>query len=249
MSRLPGWLLSEPIAHRGLHDAAAGVIENSLPAFAQAADAGMPVELDVQLSADDVPMVFHDMQLDRLTPAKGAVLAQKSQDLQRLQLHGTGETIPSLAQVLARLAGRVPMVFDIKGLKDPVGICEAAMLQLLSNYPGAFTIQSFRPERLDWLRHHAPAVVRGQLACDFERPDRVGFLTAPRRAMLKRLMFNYLSRPDYISYDIADLPYRPVTDERRRGLPVIGYTAHSQAELARVQPYIDNIIFEGFRPS
>jgi len=248
MSRLPGWLLAKPISHRGLHDAASGAIENSMTAIARSVDAGFGIELDVRMSADGVAMVFHDEALDRLTGSTGAMADRTAAELQALPLSGSGDTIPSLAQALALVAGRVPVIVEIKHLTGSVGALEAATLSVLRGYPGSFTVQSFRPETLDWFRRQAPDIVRGQLSCDFERRPAARSLGAGRRAMLRRLMFGYLSQPDYISYDIEDLPYRPAQRLRRRGYPLIGYTAHTRAELTRIEAYIDNIIFEGFRP-
>ena len=248
MKPVPDWLCSTPIAYRGLHDSNAGIPENSLAAFDAAAMAGYPVELDVQLSADGVVMVFHDTNLDRLTAERGPIGARTVSELERLLLLGTTEAIPTFSDILRIIAGRVPVIVEIKNDRNPVGPLEAATHNCLKEHGTTnFTVQSFRPESLAWYVAHAPEIVRGQLAWNAEN-NGTG-RTHGRPAMLRRLMFDYLSRPDYISYDIAALPYPPVARARRAGLPVIGYTAHSETEWLHAMPYVDGIIFEGFRPT
>jgi glycerophosphoryl diester phosphodiesterase len=122
---MPSWLRETPVAHRGLHDQAAGVPENSLAAFRAAADAGYAMEFDVRLSADGIVMVFHDAKLKRLTGRPGLVAETPSAALRQLHLHGTGETIPTLTQVLQVIAGRVPLLIEVKNYgNDPVGPLE-----------------------------------------------------------------------------------------------------------------------------
>ncbi|HZD24631.1 MAG TPA: glycerophosphodiester phosphodiesterase family protein [Alphaproteobacteria bacterium] len=247
---VPDWLLAPPVAHRGLHDAGKGIPENSLAAFAAAVAAGYGIELDVRPAADGTVMVFHDATLARLTGAEGRVDALDAAALGRLRLAGTDEAIPRFAEVLDLIAGRVPLLVELKTFESTrIGPLEQATLALLKGYVGPFAVQSFSPLTLRWFREAAPEVVRGQLSGNFERYADAGGMPRGRRAMLRRLMFNYHSRPHYISYDVGDLPYAPVAAERRAGRPVVGFTVRSEAEARRLAPYMDNMIFEGFRPA
>jgi glycerophosphoryl diester phosphodiesterase len=246
MTRNPSWLTEVPVAHRGLHNIDAGLPENSLAAFDAAALAAYPVEFDVRLARDGTVMVFHDATLDRLTGRTGRVIDLDAAELQSLRLAGSDQCIPTFAQVLALLDGRVPAIVEIKSFEGAVGPCEEATLKVLESYHGEYTIQSFNPYCLDWVRRHAPEIIRGQLSGNFERYD--SHQPLGQRKMLRRLMFDYLSQPDYISYDVNDLPYLPVEQERARGRPNIAFTVKSQAQYERIAPYVDNIIFEGFRP-
>jgi len=247
MTRVPNWLTDVPVAHRGLHDRAAGIPENSLAAFDAAAAAGYPVELDVRLSGDGTVMVFHDATLDRLTGQSGRVADTSAAELVQCKLFGTDQTIPTFADVLALINGRIPVIVEIKSFEGPVGACERATLAVLADHGGHFVIQSFNPRSLKCVRDLAPEIVRGQLSGNFERYK--SELPVPQRKMLRRLMFDYLSDPDYISYDVDDLPFAPVERERAHGRPNIAFTVKDRAQYQRVAPYVDNIIFEGFRPN
>lgn len=246
MSRVPGWLCARPVAHRGLHDRAAGAPENSLAAFAAAVAAGYPVEFDVRLARDGTVMVFHDAALDRLTGRTGRVIDADAGELRTLRLAGSAETIPTFAEVLGVLDGKVGAIVEIKSFEGPVGPSETATLAVLRDYRGPFAIQSFNPASLAYVHRHASAIVRGQLSGNFERYR--DDLPLNQRRMLRRLMYDYLSQPDYISYDVDDLPYLPVERERRRGRPNIAFTVKNAAQHQRMAPHVDNIIFEGFTP-
>lgn len=245
--RLP-WLLAPPIAHRGLHDAAGGVPENSRAAFSAAIEAGYAVELDVQPSAEHEAMVFHDDALARMTGARGRVWEHPASDLAALRLAGGGETIPTLAEVLALISGREPLFVEIKYRgQRPIGPLEARVADLLAGYQGPVAVQSFEPRLLAWFAEHACALPRGQISGDYRRYREapLSFAARWRRTMLG---YHALARPDYIVYEWRALPNPATRAARRAGLPVLAWTAHSPAEYARARRHADNVLFEGFRP-
>jgi glycerophosphoryl diester phosphodiesterase len=233
-SRLPEnarWLTRLPIAHRGLHDAKAGIVENTLGAFGAAAGAGYAIELDVRASAEDEAIVFHDAKLERLTAATGPLAAQNAAALRTLTLTGSGETIPALADVLALVRRRVPLLIEIKsdGVANPR--LAARVQDLLRHYDGAAAIQSFEPALLRWFARHAPALPRGLLAS--RNRD---LLTAPTLC------------PHFIGYDVRGLPAPLPALARRLGCPVLAWTVKDAQTEAIGRTYADNIIFEGLRP-
>ncbi|MCF4166606.1 hypothetical protein L2U69_13210 [Zavarzinia compransoris] len=241
------WLRDLPVAHRGLHDAAAGVPENSRAAFAAAAAAGYAIEFDIQVSADGVPMVFHDDTLDRMTPESGRVDTWRCGDLRDLQLAGTAETIPTLAEVLRLINGKVPLLIEVKAARGKVGPLEAATAAVLENYRGRFAVQSFNPQSIGWFRRHAPRVARGQISMDYRMDDEGG--VKPWQAwFLTHMLFNRLTRPHFIAYDVRALPQRAVARARAAGLPALTWTVRTPADRKRAAANADNIIFEGFRP-
>lgn len=252
MQSFPDWLLRTPIAHRGLHDAAAGVIENSLPAFWAAARSGYPAELDVRLLADGEVVVFHDRTLERLTSASGSIADRASADLRDVFLAGASDAdpnaddarIPLFRRVLDTIAGSTPLLIEIKNEGD-VGALEDAVRVLLAGYGGPYAVQSFHPGTVRYFRDHAPAVPRGLLSGDF-RHEAIDEAT---RGRLQSLASIDECDPHFIGYDIRLLPNEAVSRARARGLPLIGWTARSRDEGARAMTLCDNIIFEGFDPS
>jgi glycerophosphoryl diester phosphodiesterase len=244
MSRVPEWLVHIPIAHRGLHDAAHGVIENSLPAFQAASRAGYPAELDVRLLADGEIAVFHDQDLDRLTRDKGPIAALTARDLGGILLSGAtiGETrIPLLRDVLDVIAGSTPLLIEVKNEGD-VGELEERTRALLASYRGAYAVQSFHPGTVQYWREHAPATPRGLLSGDF-RDEKIDEAT---RTRLRNMESIEECEPDFVGYDIRLLPNAMIEKQRAAQRRVIGWTARSRSEAERALVNCDNIIFEGF---
>lgn len=247
MSPVPAWLLRIPIAHRGLHDAAGGVIENSLPAFWAAARAGYPAELDVRLLADGEVVVFHDQNLDRLTDESGPIAARTSGDLRGVTLSGAGTDearIPLLRDVLDLVAGSTPLLIEVKNEGD-VGMLEDAVAALLATYRGAYAVQSFHPGTVKYWRKHAADTPRGLLSGDF-RDEKVDEKT---RQSLRNMESIDECEPDFIGYDIRLLPNDIVTRQRATGRRVLGWTARALPEAESALIHCDNVIFEGFDPS
>jgi glycerophosphoryl diester phosphodiesterase len=250
MPRVPEWLVRIPIAHRGLHDASRGVIENSLPAFWAAARAGFPAELDVRLLADGEVVVFHDQTLDRLTNESGPVASRTSADLKRVFLSGAttdddpnpdDARIPLLRDVLDLIAGATPLLIEVKNEGD-VGALEPAVAALLEAYRGPYAVQSFHPGTVRYWREYAPQVPRGLLSGDF-RDEKID---ARARERLRNMESIDECDPAFIGYDIRLLPNDAVARARSRGIRVLGWTARTSSDASRALAHCDNVIFEGF---
>lgn len=237
----PGWIRTCPVAHRGLHDARRP--ENSLLACAVGAEAGYALELDLHALADDTVVVFHDDGLERMTGVRRPLVSCTREEIAGVRLLGTAESIPTLPEVLALVAGRVPLLLELKGTQ-PVGLLERAMWKVLAGYAGAFAVQSFDPRSLMWWRAHAPGVLRGQLASGFRRAD----LPWYQKAVLRRLAMHPWARPHFIGYELASLPYWAPELARRAGLPVLAWTVRSRQQYTRALKFADNVIFEHIRP-
>ena len=190
-------LLNWLYAHRGLHDNATDAPENSLRAFQKAVDAGFGIEMDVQLTKDGIPVVFHDFTLDRVCGAEGKVCQRTLDELQELFLCGTDQKIPKLEDVLKLVDGKVPLIVELKIEAIDVSLCPAVD-KLLSEYKGTYCIESFNPLGVLWYRCNRRKVVRGQLADAFHRE---GVYSGPLYFLLQNLMFNWLGRPDFIAYN------------------------------------------------
>jgi len=215
--------------------------ENSLAAFEHAAACGYAIELDIRLTDDNVPVVFHDDTLKRMTHTDGYVTNIKSTELTQYKLLGTDEAIPTLEQTLELVNGRVPILIELKN-HGKTGLMEKKVADMLASYRGQCAVQSFNPYSLEYFKKKAPGILRGQLSMMFTKEEQRSLL---KRYLLSRLKLNHISRPDFISYRAEDLPNAFVA---KTGLPVIAWTVRSSAELERVAPYCDNIIFEKFVP-
>jgi glycerophosphoryl diester phosphodiesterase len=238
----PDWLRERPIAHRGLHGDI--VPENSLAAFEAAAETGYPVELDVRLTADAVPVVVHDERLERLWGVDAAVGDLERSDLSGVTLLDSGEEIPTLDAVLDAVDGRVPVLVEVKNRGRP-GAVEPAVAAVLDGYDGAFAVQSFNPLSVRWFRRHRPGWPRGQVAGRLRDVPDVGPLA---RFVCRRLLANPLARPHFVAYEHDALPYWPVSLYRRLDVPVLAWTVRTPAALDHAREHADNVIFESIRP-
>ena len=227
------------VAHRGLHNATRP--ENSLPAFAAAADAGYTIELDVHLTADGEIVVFHDDTLTRMCGVGGVVEEKTLAELKALRLKNSDEQIPTLAECLAVIDKRVPLLIEFKVHGgNTVPLCKATD-SILANYEGEYIIQSFYPPVLHWYRKNRPHICRGQLSAPFLNENFVHILAGC-------LLFNALGRPDFVSYDHmgAGHPCRRLCT--LLGALPIGWTFHSQNEIDAHRADFKGFIFEGFIP-
>lgn len=235
------WIQSQPIAHRGLHSTS--VPENSIAACQRAITEGYAIELDVRLSADNTPVVFHDETLSRLTETTGTVANHTWDELQDLRLAGTDKRIPRLQDVLELVDGAEPLCIEIKN-DDRPGELEAAVIGVLDNYDGPLAVQSFNPLSLGYIRTHRPRWPRGQLSGSFSQVDGLAYY---EKFTLERLAANIHSRPQFIGYRCTDLPYWPVTAHQKLGLPILAWTVQTPAELQHARNHADNVIFEEIR--
>jgi glycerophosphoryl diester phosphodiesterase len=245
MSTDLSFLLSSPFAHRGLHSPA--VPENSMGAFAAAVQGGYAIELDVQVMADREVIVFHDANLRRMCGKPDAVDSLFVRDLAacRLKVDGqeTSEKIPRLEEVLGLVDGRVPLLIEIKR-QSQIKEANPCILNKLLYYKGAFAVQSFDPMILGWFARHAPHIRRGQLASDFSDQPLNPFV----KYLLRNFKLNFISRPDFLAYDVEAMPRRGLDRRRRKGMIVLGWTIDSEACYERIKCHCDNIIFERWRP-
>lgn len=242
------WITARPVAHRGLHDKARGRIENSLSAAEAAADRGYPIELDIQISADGEAMVFHDFTLDRLTAAKGAVSALSAAELGRTALAGTPDTIPTLADFLACVGGRVPLFIEIKSALSGDTRLAARAVDVLKDYGGKVALISFDPQMLAEAKARAPHIPRGIIAqARYDGAHWPG-MTPERARMLADMDHHASSGYDFITYHFTDLEHPALIAARARGMPVTAWTVRSQSDAARALAGADQIVFEGFTP-
>ncbi len=243
-------------AHRGLYEKDQSVPENSLEAFARAAAAGYGVELDVQLTRDGQPVVFHDDSLVRACGAQGKVCDYALTALRELPLFGTAHRVPLLADALDALArgidaqsGRpapAPLIVELKSCPkaDRSELCEKT-LALLSAYPGPFCVESFDPFLVRYLYKHAPDVTRGQLTQAY-RYSRKG-LPGPLAFLMSRALSNFATRPHFLAYRYGEKCLSARACELLGAMRVV-WTIRSPSEFGAVKQRADCVIFEHFLP-
>ncbi|WP_291823416.1 glycerophosphodiester phosphodiesterase family protein [Bosea sp. (in: a-proteobacteria)] len=245
-----GWLIARPIAHRGLHDVTAGVIENSGPAAEAAIAGGFGIECDIQLSADGEAMVFHDFMLDRLTERQGAVSAQTADALAAIPLRGSQALIPTLSGFLDLIGGRVPLVIEIKSRFDGDLRLTRRAAEIVAGRAGQpIVFKSFDPEIVAALHEIAPIVPRGIVAMnDYSYPDYAHLDAGQRRAMANLLHFER-SRPDFLSWKVTDLDSAaPYLCHNVLGMPLMSWTVRTPEDREKAGRLADQMVFEGFTP-
>lgn len=243
------WLIARPIAHRGLHDRARGVIENTPSAVAAAVAANFSIEVDLQISADGEAMVYHDDALGRLTDGAGALRSLDAATLRRVPFKDTSDRMMTLGELGDLVGGRVAMVLELKShFDDSSGLVERAAT-VLRAYRGPAALMSFDPAMVLAARRFAPELARGIVAQD--RYDDAEWASVSRggRRRIRHLRHAFASRPHFVAYCVDDLPsLAPWVARNLFGRPLITWTVRTPAQRARAARWADQIIFEGFTP-
>ena len=247
--RAPDWLTARPVAHRGLHDATRGIIEN-MPAAAQAAVAGnFAIECDIQLSADGEAMVHHDDALGRLTEGSGRLREKTAAQLKSVPFKATAERMMTLSDLCDLVAGRVPLVIEVKSLFDGDRKLVKRMAEVLSSYQGAAVGMSFDPDQVIALRELMPSRPRGIVAeRHYTAQDWPEASPAQRREMT-HLRHIFRTQPHFVAYSVDELP-APAPWLARNVLrcPLLTWTVRTPAQRAHAAQHADQMIFEGFVP-
>jgi glycerophosphoryl diester phosphodiesterase len=247
---LPPAFLDIPIAHRALHDRAAGRIENSPAAIMAAVQAGYGIEIDLQLSADGVAMVFHDEDLDRLTDETGPISARTAADLTRIRLKDSTDTIPTLREVLALIDGRVPLLIEIKdqslSMGPTDGRLEAATAECLKSYTGPVAVMSFNPSSVHHMAHLAPQTPRGLTTSAYDPQD---WSPLPKEVCdrLRDIPDYDATGSSFVSHEAADLSRPRVSELKALGAAILCWTIRSPEAEATARHVADNVTFEGYR--
>lgn len=245
----PLYWLKRPIAHRGFHDAARGIVENSASAVTAAMSRGYAIEVDVQCAAGDRPIVFHDITLDRLTDETGPVAVQDVEALCAIQLKGSEDRILSLTDLLELVGGYVPLILEVKGTSTRDGTLEANIAQELSDYPGPVAVMSFDPYAVAAFLKSTPALPRGLVAGRFNDAEHRHGLSLLQRFARRHLLTSAFAQPHFIAYDVNALPaVAPLVAKGLFGLPLLAWTVKTEADRTRALRYADAIIFEGIEP-
>jgi glycerophosphoryl diester phosphodiesterase len=235
------WLFASKIAHRGLHDE--NYPENSLPAFQNAADRGFNIETDLHMLKDGKIALFHDFNTLRVCGIDSKLSDLSSDDLKNYKLNGTEYTIPLLEDLLNIAEGKVGILLELKTVPFKIHGFHRKVYDILKGYKGDFAVQSFDPISVMWFKMRAPEIFRGQLSSFYNGGRAARFMIYA----LKSLRFRKLNKPDFIAYNVENLPNKYSDAAKRDNIKLLAWTvAPANVEIA--ETYCDNYIFEGFIP-
>jgi glycerophosphoryl diester phosphodiesterase len=247
---MPGldWLIARPVAHRGLHDARRGVIENTPSAFAAAVAGNYAIECDLQITADGEAMVHHDDALGRLTEGSGRLDATTATALKGAAFRATADRMITVGDLCDLVAGRVPLVIELKSHHDGDRRLVARAAEVLSGYSGPAALMSFDPEQIAALRAIAPKIPRG-LVAERHRPRDGESLAEGIKGAMAYIPNALRTHPQFLAYGVKDLPGAiPFAARNIMALPLLTWTVRSEEDRQRAERWADQMIFEGFRP-
>jgi glycerophosphoryl diester phosphodiesterase len=248
---MPGldWLTARPIAHRGLHDAVAGVIENTASAFAAAIAGHYAIETDLQISADGEAMVHHDDALGRLTDGRGRLAALSTAEIKAVRFKATADQIMTLGELCDLVGGHATLVIELKSHFDGDRRLVQRVADVLANYAGPVAVMSFDPAMVEALRTIAPGLPRGIAAERHYAHHEWDRLPPSQKLRMAHLLHALRTRPHFVAYGIKDLPVvAPLVARWVFGLPLLTWTVRSLDDRRRATRWADQMIFEGFRP-
>ncbi len=237
------WLKTDLIAHRGFHKADLSIPENTISAFKEAIKYGYSIEFDINILKDGHIVVFHDHHLKRLFGIDKSLDTLTYDDIKALRFPN-GDHIPLLEEVLDFIDGKYNCLIELKPHGNVKRLCKYFM-DIMKNYHGNYAVFSFHPKVVHILKKEYPHVIRGQIS-EYFKDD----LNMPKfiKFLMKRMMFNRFTKPDFISYGINDMPNKYLDKLKKKGITVISYAARNQSSFDFVKSHYDNVVFEYFHP-
>jgi glycerophosphoryl diester phosphodiesterase len=240
-------MIARPIAHRGLHDASAGLIENTASAVSAAVTARYGIEVDLQITGDGEAMVHHDEALGRLNDGDARLDRMNAAELAAIPFRGSSDHMMTLGRLLDLVAGKAPLFLELKSRFDGDRRLPARVADVVRSYPGPVAVMSFDPAQIETIQEVAPGLPRGVVAQ--RSTQREGKPGVSARDKLGFLLQGLRSRPHFIAYHVRDLPApAPLMARYLMGLPLLTWTVRSPDERRRAERWADQMIFEGFRP-
>ena len=245
----PAWLTAQPFAHRGLHDASAGVIENTFSAFSAALHHGYGIETDLQISADGEAMVHHDDALGRLTEGQGRLAEMTAAEIKNVRFKASADRILRLSELCELVGGRAPVLLELKSHFDNDRRLAQRVTDVLAVYAGPVAVMSFDPAMIEVVRWIAPHLTRGIVVERYYVHHEWDRFSGTEKRRMAFLLHANRTRPHFIAYGVKDLPaLAPLIARTLFRLPLLTWTVRSEADLARAARWADQIIFEGIRP-
>ncbi len=214
------------IAHRGLHNNY--IVENTLLAFLKAVEEDYAVELDIRLLKDGTVVVYHDIDLKRLTGINKLIESCTLKDISNIKINDK-YCIPTLEQVLKLINGKIPIYIDVKGNIGNYKL-EEKLLDLLKEYRGEIFIQSFNPKTIRWLRKKEPKYKYGLITFSY-----------PQYNILKKIFIHL--QVDFIACYLENVSNKRL-QKLRKNKTLIVWTIKKQSEFKKYDPFVDKFICE-----
>lgn len=240
-------ILGKRYGHRGLYSVQEGAPENTLAAFRRCTENGFGFEFDVRLTADKKLMIMHDDSTLRMTGKDVKISRTRSDELEKLKVGNTDETIPYFSQVLELVSGKVPLIIELKAENGNHDELCRAVDKALEGYSGDYVVESFDPRVVRWYKVNRSHIARGQLTEDFN--SRNSDLSKPLGFVMYNYLTNFLTRPDFIAMRLPDrkgFTHRVL--KRFVGDRVVVWTAGTPQELEECEREGNTVIFENFIP-
>lgn len=226
------------IAHRGLFDREK-IPENSMLAFDKALEKGYSIEVDVNMTQDGYIVVFHDNSLKRMTGIKNDITTMTLSEIKKLKLLGTENKIPTFEDVLLQVSGKVPILIEVKPNSKYKELMEK-LINLLEKYNGKYSIQSFDPRVVYWLKKNTPQISRGQIASKNIREVKSRIL----KILLGKMVFNVITKPNFVSYQYLSINEKFYKKQKNKGREVIAWTLKNKEDYEKIRDYCDMVVFE-----
>lgn len=212
------------------------MLENSPAAFEAAIAQEHGIECDVQAAEDGTAFVFHDYELDRLTEQPGTLARMRSSDLDRVELKQGHGKVPRLRAILEQVKGRVPVLIEIKSKDLRVGPICLSVRRALEGYRGEAAVMSFNPLVSSWFRKNAEHIVQGLVVTEDGAKGFKGRFARHRNL--------WAAKPQFLAYDIRDLPSRFAASQRKRGLPIVTWTVKTAEQEKIASIHADEPVYE-----
>lgn len=243
--------INGPIAHRTLHDKEAGRPENSWEGLDAAINLGCAIEIDLQISRDGIPMVFHDYDLDRLTAQSGLIRDLDAHDLQQIILSGGTKAIPRFDDFMSYVAGQIPVLVELKDQDGELGPklseLEPATCEILRSYRGDVALMSFNPDMIARCAMLAPNIPRGIVTDPYTAISWPNVPAARRKELAEIPHYDAIGA-SFISHKASDLGSDAVARVKAKGGAVFCWTVRSAKQEAKALKVADSITFEGYMP-
>ena len=130
----------------------------------------------------------------------------------------------------------MPLLIEVKSPERSVARLCLAVSRALEGYRGPVGVMSFNPQVASWFRRNAPRISRGLVVTESGKRG--------PRGRIERHLALWLAQPDFLAYDIRDLPSRFASAQRRRGIPVYSWTVRTGTDRERAAGHADQIIYE-----